>query len=93
MKLQDALFNWLQMDIVSKNRPQDQAALDTLYFFSTMLEEDHSITNIRAEEDSTQDDTYTITYELDGQQSQVKIDRERAEQLWRDIESNPKYNE
>lgn len=93
MKLQDALFNWLQMDIVAKKRPHDQAALDTLHFFTSMLAEDHRLTHIQAKEDSKQDDTYTITYELDGQQTHVRIDRVSAEQLWHDIESNPKYNE
>ncbi|MCG7407821.1 hypothetical protein MH117_10340 [Paenibacillus sp. ACRRX] len=91
MKLSDALFNWLQMDIVSSMRPYDVAAKETFDFFAVILYEDHQIRNVKAL--LTNEDSYVITYELDGQQAQAIFDRQHAEQLWHDIESNPKYNE
>ncbi|MGZ9585043.1 hypothetical protein [Paenibacillus marinisediminis] len=90
MKLRDALFNWLQMDVVARQRPQDGAAKETLDFFAAILKEDHSLTHVEAV--LTDEDTYTITYLSNGEHSEVRFDRTNAEQLWQDIESNPKYN-
>ena len=90
MKLRDALFNWLQMDVVARHRPEDGAAKETLDFFAAILKEDHSLTQVEAV--LTDEDTYTITYQSDGELSEVRFDRTNAEQLWQDIESNPKYN-
>lgn len=90
MKLRDALFNWLQMDIVAEHRPDDGAAKETLKFFADILREDHSLTLVKAV--LSDEDTYTITYEQDGESAETRFDRTHAEQLWQDIESNPKYN-
>lgn len=90
MKLRDALFNWLQMDIVAEQRPDDGAAKETLKFFADILHEDHSLTHVKSV--LSDEETYTITYEQDGEQTETRFDRTHAEQLWQDIESNPKYN-
>lgn len=91
MKLRDALYNWLQMKIVSEQRPEDGAAAETLQFFETILTEDHHLTHY-AITDST-DTSYTVHYELDGALASERFDRELAEQLIQEISSNPKYNE
>lgn len=90
MNLQDALFNWLQMEIVVRHRPDDRAAIDTHEFFLTILKEDHrvEIVDIAMEEDM-----YVVTIRHDGEEKVHKFYREGIEQLWQDIESNPKYNE
>jgi hypothetical protein len=90
MVLQDALFNWLQMKIVSDARPEDGAAKETLDFFALILNEDHHLTEIVV---NTDDETIiTIHYVLEGESKKHTFDRERAEQLLTDINSNPKYN-
>jgi hypothetical protein len=91
MVLQDALFNWLQMKIVSDARPEDGAAKETLDFFGIILSEDHHLSEIEAGVES--ETKLYIQYCLEGGESiKATFDRERAEQLLTDINSNPKYN-
>lgn len=90
MVLQDALFNWLQMKIVSDARPDDGAAKETLDFFGIILTEDHLLSEVVA---GTEDETKLyIQFVLNGESKKQLFDRERAEQLLTDINSNPKYN-
>lgn len=91
MKLQDALFNWLQMHIVAEARPDDRAAADTLDFFAVLLREDHAVTGMQIEgEDAIK---VIIAYEQEGVSRSMSFDREAAEKLLEDINSNPKYNQ
>ncbi|MEW9701649.1 hypothetical protein [Paenibacillus sp. SI8] len=91
MKLQDALFNWLQMHIVLEARPDDEAARETRDFFAVILEEDHFISNyhIIKQENAR---SIQIAYEQEGISKMQQFDRESAEKLLADIGSNPKYN-
>lgn len=90
MRLEDALFNWLQIYIVSKARPNDRAAKKTADFFHEILTDDHKLHNITVEKDGS---WYTIHYDA-GEKSQSKrFPRPAAEQLLADIESEPKYNQ
>lgn len=90
MKLQDALFNWLQISIVAEARPEDRAAAETRDFFEVILREDHHLTQFSY---TAEDNVYRIQYETAGEQRTQQFDRESAEQLLEDIHSNPKYNE
>ncbi|MED4601134.1 hypothetical protein P9314_10510 [Paenibacillus validus] len=90
MNLQDTLFNWLQISIVAEARPEDGAARETKDFFELILREDHALSRFSYEEN---DDLYRVEYEQDGQTRMQRYDRELAEQLLTDINSNPKYNE
>lgn len=90
MTLKDALFNWLQMKIVADARPDDKAAKDTLDFFEQILREDHKLTGVEIVD---RDETMVhVQYEADGERKKQMFDRESAEQLLHDINSNPKYN-
>jgi hypothetical protein len=90
MVLQDALFNWLQMKIVSDARPEDGAAKETLDFFGIILSEDHHLSEVTVGvEDKSK---LYIEFLIDGERKKQLFDRERAEQLLTDINSNPKYN-
>jgi hypothetical protein len=90
MVLQDALFNWLQMKIVSDARPEDGAAKETLDFFWIILAEDHHLSDIEVGiEDG---EKLFVQYVVNGESKKQIFDRERAEQLLTDINSNPKYN-
>lgn len=90
MKLEDALFNWLQIKLVATARQDDQAALDTLAFFEQILTEDHGLTDFAITK--TDDTMIHIKYEKDGRVKLQFYPRELGEQLLADIESNPKYN-
>ncbi|WP_028549254.1 hypothetical protein [Paenibacillus sp. UNC451MF] len=90
MKLEDALFNWLQMKIVSEARPEDKAAEETRLFFEEILREDHAVSELTT---SDEDMRIHITYEVNGSSSKLYFDKDYAEQLLHDINSNPKYNQ
>ncbi|MBD2861783.1 hypothetical protein [Paenibacillus oceani] len=91
MKLQDALFNWLQIRLVADVRPDDRAAGETESFFAEILRDDHKLDNVRI---ALTDDTMVhIQYEQDGKTQTQLFDKEHAEQLLQDILANPKYNE
>lgn len=90
MQLRDALFNWLQIQIVWEGRPSDRSARDTVLFFEEMLREDHQITRIEKKKDQHQ---YVIQYEKDGEMHTETFPREAADQLYKDILAEPKYNQ
>lgn len=90
MKLQDALFNWLQMHIVVQGRPDDRAAQETLEFFAEILREDHALRFVQIVQ--VDDRSIHIGYEEEGISKKQQFDRESAEKLLEDIRSNPKYN-
>lgn len=76
----DALFYWLQMRLVSDSRPDDEAARETMSFFSQILSEDHGVTSY--EVTSADEDKIYLAYETkDGTGRTVWFDREAAEQL------------
>lgn len=90
MRLDDALFYWLQMKLVADARPDDAAAQDTWSFFAQILAEDHHITSVQVER---QDDSMIyVRYEREQRSKLQMFPREAAEQLLTDINSNPKYN-
>ncbi|MFE5319899.1 hypothetical protein ACFQ88_14430 [Paenibacillus sp. NPDC056579] len=90
MKLEDAFFNWLQMKIVSEARPDDRAAEDTRLFFEEILREDHSVTSYQITDD---DSKIVITYQIGEEVKKLQFEKEYAEQLLTDINSNPIYNQ
>lgn len=90
MKLQDALFNWLQIRLVADARPDDSAAKETESFFAEILRDDHHLTDVNI---SRTDDTMVyVQYVLEGKSKTQMFDKEHAQQLLHDINENPKYN-
>jgi hypothetical protein len=91
MRFDDALFNWLQIQLVAEARPDDRAALDTRDFFMQILTEDHQIKHVGI--DKIDDTMIHVRYEREDGRSKVQmIPRESGEQLLNDINGNPKYN-
>lgn len=90
MQQQDALFNWLQIQIVWDARPNDVSAKDTVEFFQAMLEEDHEITGIKMKK---QDGQYHVSYHQKGEEHSISFPQELAEKLLKDITEEPKYNQ
>lgn len=91
MKLEEALFNWLQITLVAEGRPDDGAARETVQFFEQILQEDHALEQFSI--GNVDDTMYHITYAKEGKRKTQMFDREAAEQLLADINANPKYNE
>ncbi|MGA9172656.1 MAG: hypothetical protein WBZ33_01575 [Thermoactinomyces sp.] len=90
MQLKEALFNWLQIQIVWEARSSDRSARDTVYFFEEMLREDHQVTKL---EKTAEKDQYVVKYEQNGEIHTETFSREAAEQLIKDIMAEPKYNQ
>lgn len=90
MKMEDALFNWLQIQIVANARPEDRAAVDTLAFFEQVLREDHGLTSF--EITKTDETMIHVRYEKESSVKLQLFPREIGEGLLRDINDNPKYN-
>ncbi|AUS09371.1 hypothetical protein C1X05_11460 [Laceyella sacchari] len=90
MQLKDALFNWLQIQVVWDKRPSDRSAKETVHFFEEMLREDHQVTIV---EKKAEGDNYLITYEQAGEPSQIAFPRDQADKLLNDIINEPKYNQ
>lgn len=91
MRIEDALFNWLQIKNVAEARPEDISAKNTVDFFEEILREDYKLSDITM--NSFGDDLLQVSYILDGTSHQKSFDRERTEQLLHDINANPRYNE
>lgn len=90
MKLNDALFNWLQIKVVAEARPDDQAAQETYQFFTSLIHEDHQIKIEEIEKDETM---YRLIYFLEGKKKTQMFDREAVDVLLDNIENEPKFNE
>jgi hypothetical protein len=90
VKLNEAIYNWLQIKVVAEARPDDQAAQDTYSFFSQILEEDHQVEIL----DVVLDDTmYVVTFNQDGKKNMLRFERSMVEYLLDAIRSEPKYNQ
>jgi hypothetical protein len=90
MRLEDALFNWLQIQIVWDARPSDRSAKDTVLFFEQILREDHQVTKLEKKKEGA---FYRIDYERNGQPESVTFPCFAAEKLLQDIINEPKYNQ
>ncbi|WP_028775459.1 hypothetical protein [Shimazuella kribbensis] len=89
MQQSDALFNWLQIQIVWDARPSDISAKDTVVFFETLLLEDYEIKELKME---LRNQEYCISYKQEGKEHKVSFPKEQAEKLLKDITEEPKYN-
>ncbi|MFC4076580.1 hypothetical protein [Salinithrix halophila] len=89
MRLEDALFNWLQIRVVWNARPQDRSAEETTRFFYEILAEDHGVEELYV---MMEKDRYTVRWQQKGQEQCREFEREQVEQLLRSIEAEPKYN-
>jgi len=90
MKLDDALFNWLQIQVVAVARPHDASAQETASFFLEILTNDHHVSEPSYEEDEA---SYLLSFYMDGQLVTKRYDKENVDSLLVAIDSEPKYNQ
>lgn len=90
MQLQDALYNWLSIKMVTQARPEDHAARDTYDFFDEILREDHRIEHVDIDRGDTM---YHVHYRIDGETHAKQFPIELIDALLHSIEAEPRYNE
>ncbi|MCM2533536.1 hypothetical protein NDK43_15520 [Neobacillus pocheonensis] len=84
--LQDVLYNWLTIKVVSDARPDDTAAKDTTELFEEKLIGEHQLSNI----EFTKDDTmYYVTYLQEGEPKKTRFPRELIEVMLDQINQEP----
>jgi len=89
MTLFDALYNWLQLKIVSEARPDDEAAKISFEHVGDILGEHQvKVTDVKKDEMK-----YYITYEHEGAEKEHQVPVETAEILLQFIEQNPERYE
>ncbi|MBU8877669.1 hypothetical protein BGM26_01535 [Bacillus sp. FJAT-29790] len=84
--LQDALYNWLTIKIVSDERLEDLAAAETEKTFLEMLTEDHGLSNIEIEKDEIM---YYVHYDQDGERKKSRFPRELIEVMLDQMNAEP----
>ncbi|MDN4523566.1 hypothetical protein [Fictibacillus fluitans] len=89
MTLQDALYNWLSIKKVAEERPEDQAAKETLQFFDEILREDHHVLNLSV---NLQEENYEVGFMIETTRHKTSFPRDYIDALWESIEAEPKYN-
>lgn len=89
MKRDDALFNWLQIQVVADARPDDQSALNTASFFREMLREDHEMNELSYRQDG---DWYVLTGRSHSEEWESRYPVESVQSLLIAINNEPRYN-
>ncbi|PLR79215.1 hypothetical protein CU633_01535 [Bacillus sp. V3-13] len=84
--LQDALYNWLSIKVVSDARPDDTAAKDTTKLFEELLAKDHGISEIVITKGETM---YELTYSHQNQEKKSSFPVELIDVMINQIEEEP----
>jgi hypothetical protein len=84
--LQDALYNWLTIQVVADARPDDQAAQETAAFFAEILQNDFHVTNIQVEKDETM---YIVHYQREQEQKTTRFPIELIEVMLEQMKNEP----
>lgn len=84
--LQDALYNWLTIKVVSDERPEDSSAVETTELFEAMLIEDFKLKNIEVTKDEVM---YYVQYEQDGETKKSRFPIELIEVMLMQIKAEP----
>lgn len=84
--LQDALYNWLTIKVVTVERPDDSAAVDTEKLFYEILVGEFSLKNIEV---MTDEDMYYVVYEQNGIKDKKRFPRELIEVMLYQIKQEP----
>lgn len=84
--LQDALYNWLSIKVVSDARPIDTAAEKTTKMFREMLEKDYEISSLKISQD---EELYYIVYIQKGQEFKHRFPKELIDCMLNSINEHP----
>ncbi|WP_043933473.1 hypothetical protein [Bacillus sp. EB01] len=84
--VQDTLYNWLTIKVVSDARPDDTAAQETKQMFDEMLVENHGVSDIKIE---TDEEMYYVHYVREGESKKTRFPRELIEVMLNQINLEP----
>ncbi len=88
--LQDALYNWLTIKVVSDARPNDTAAAETLKHFDEMLANEYQLANVEISKDNSM---YYVNYQKGEESNKTRFPRELIEVMLEQINLAPeKYD-
>lgn len=87
MKLvQDSLYNWLTIKVVSDARPEDIAATETEEMFLSILKEEYGITELMIHKEV---EFYHLSYRLKDESKTTRFPRELVEGMLDQINESP----
>lgn len=84
--LQDSLYNWLTIKIVSDARKDDTAAHTTTKMFEQILHDDYQVSNLKVKTDETM---YYISFLHQEEQKKIRFPRELVEVMLQQINAEP----
>lgn len=84
--VQDSLYNWLTIKIVSDARPDDSAAKETKELFEDILLSDHGLSNIEITKD---DLMYYVSYTQNNENKKSRFPVELIEVMLNQINNEP----
>lgn len=84
--LQDALYNWLSIKVVSDARPEDTAAKETVKMFRNIVESEHLVTLLEVEKT---DDMYYVTYTKEGKKAKSRFPVDLIDCMLEGINEHP----
>lgn len=88
--LQDTIYNWLTIQLVAEDRPDDKSANDTAQFFYEMLENDHGVTDVHVDR---REDMYLVTCQTNEGERSYRFPPELIELISEQIKNEPhKYH-
>ncbi|GAM14613.1 hypothetical protein [Mesobacillus selenatarsenatis] len=84
--LQDAIYNWLTIKIVSDARPEDTAAQETTQLFDQILAEEHDVESKELKRDALM---YYVTVVQEGNPKEYRFPRDLIEVMLDQIRQEP----
>ncbi len=84
--LQDALYNWLSIKVVSDARQDDQAAKETVDMFWNVLQADFQVTALQVDEE---EEVYMVHYTTKNRTGSQRFPRELIDCMLQSINENP----
>jgi hypothetical protein len=84
--LQDAIYNWLTIKIVSDARPDDTAAVETTQLFENILADEHKVQSHEMKRDALM---YYVTVVQEGESKEYRFPRDLIEVMLDQIRQEP----
>ncbi|MEW8972298.1 MAG: hypothetical protein AB2411_16835 [Mesobacillus sp.] len=84
--LQDAIYNWLTIKIVSDARPEDTAAKETTELFEQILAEEHNVESKELKRDALM---YYVNVVQEGDSKEYRFPRDLIEVMLDQIRQEP----
>lgn len=84
--IQDAVYNWLTIKVVSDARPADLAAVETEKMFFSILETDFALSDITVQKD---EQMYHVSFMKASKQEKLRFPRDLIEVMINQINEAP----